>query len=49
MEEGASATIPQLKDDKRGVCYLSVIPPFMDADLLRRMLQKRFEIERVYL
>ena len=35
--------------DQKGVCYLSVIPPFMDADLLRRMLEKRFEIGRVYL
>ena len=36
-------------NDKRGVCYLSTIPPRMDSIILRKMLSKRFEIERVYL
>ena len=35
--------------DGRGVCYLSRIPPRMDGDILRKMLSKRFDVERVYL
>ena len=30
--------IPKNAESERGVCYFSTIPPFMDADLLRRML-----------
>ena len=37
------------KAHKRGVCYMSTIPPRMDNDILRKILSKRFEIERIYL
>ena len=36
-------------NDKRGVCYLSRIPPRMDSHILKKMLSKRFEVERIYL
>ena len=35
--------------DKRGVCYLQSIPPQMTQEKLRKMLSKRFVIERIYL
>ena len=41
--------IPESVTLKRGVCYLSVIPPRMDDIILRKILSKRFEVERVYL
>ena len=38
-----------IANGKRGVCYLSQIPPRMDGNILRKMLSKRFEVERIYL
>lgn len=37
------------KADKRGVCYLSRIPPRMDPLKLRQILSQYGEIERIYL
>lgn len=37
------------KADKRGVCYLSRIPPRMDPVKLRQILSQYGEIERIYL
>ncbi|XP_010265579.1 PREDICTED: pre-rRNA-processing protein ESF2 [Nelumbo nucifera] len=42
LEEAAKA-------DKRGVCYLSRIPPHMDPLKLRQLLSQYGEIERIYL
>lgn len=33
----------------KGVCYMQRVPPFMSADQLRNMLEKRFKIGRIYL
>ena len=38
-----------MKKDKRGVCYLQTIPPRMTQETLRKILSKRFIIERIYL
>ncbi|PIA50170.1 hypothetical protein AQUCO_01300720v1 [Aquilegia coerulea] len=35
--------------DKRGVCYMSRIPPHMDPLKLRQILSQYGEIERIYL
>ncbi|KAI8017869.1 Pre-rRNA-processing protein ESF2 [Camellia lanceoleosa] len=35
--------------DKRGVCYLSRIPPHMDPLKLRQILSQYGEIQRIYL
>ena len=48
-EPKKSATIPESEALKRGVCYMSTIPPRMDNDILRKILSKRFQIERIYL
>lgn len=37
------------KADKRGVCYLSHIPPKMDPLKLRQLLSQYGEIQRIYL
>lgn len=37
------------KADKRGVCYLSRIPPHMDPLKLRQILSHYGEIQRIYL
>ncbi|KAF2292256.1 hypothetical protein GH714_018228 [Hevea brasiliensis] len=37
------------KADKRGVCYLSRIPPHMDHVKLRHILSQYGEIQRIYL
>ncbi|KAK6155240.1 hypothetical protein DH2020_009488 [Rehmannia glutinosa] len=37
------------KADKRGVCYLSRVPPHMDPLKLRQILSQYGEIQRVYL
>ncbi|GFZ19071.1 RNA-binding (RRM/RBD/RNP motifs) family protein [Actinidia rufa] len=37
------------KADKRGICYLSRIPPHMDALKLRQILSQYGEIQRIYL
>lgn len=37
------------KADKRGVCYLSRIPPRMDPLKLRQILSQYGEIQRIYL
>ena len=37
------------KGDKRGVCYLSRIPPHMDPLKLRRILSQFDDIQRIYL
>ncbi|KAK9272669.1 hypothetical protein L1049_003046 [Liquidambar formosana] len=37
------------KADKRGVCYLSRIPPHMDPPKLRQILSQYGEIQRIYL
>ena len=37
------------KADKRGVCYLSRIPPKMDPLKLRQILSAYGEIQRIYL
>ena len=37
------------KADKRGVCYLSRIPPRMDPLKLRQILSQYGELERIYL
>lgn len=37
------------KADKRGVCYLSHIPPKMDHIKLRQLLSQYGEIQRIYL
>ncbi|XP_054791562.1 pre-rRNA-processing protein ESF2-like, partial [Prosopis cineraria] len=37
------------KADKRGVCYLSRIPPHMDHLKLRRILSPYGDIQRIYL
>ena len=37
------------KADKRGVCYLSRIPPRMDHIKLRQILSQYGELERIYL
>ena len=34
---------------EKGVCYLPRVPPFMNPSNLRKLLSKRFEIERIYL
>lgn len=34
---------------KKGVCYLSRVPPFMNADKLRMLLDPRFELGKIYL
>ena len=44
-----SEEIAEPKKDKRGVCYLSRIPPYMNPISLRKLLSQRFEIERIYL
>jgi ESF2/ABP1 family protein len=33
----------------KGVAYLSRIPPFMNADYIRKQFSKRFAIARIYL
>ena len=40
---------PEVSKQKKGVCYMQTIPPFMNADFLRKQLQKRFQIGRIYL
>ena len=47
--ETASAAKEEVKKDERGVCYLQTIPPRMDQTILKKILSKRFEIERIYL
>lgn len=42
MDAAASA-------DKRGVCYLSRVPPHMDPSNLRQLLSRFGEIQRIYL
>lgn len=42
LEEAAKA-------DKRGICYLSRIPPHMDPRTLRQILSQHGEIQRIYL
>lgn len=37
------------KADKRGVCYLSRVPPHMDPLKLRQILSHYGEIQRLYL
>lgn len=37
------------KADKRGICYLSRIPPRMDPLILRQILSQYGEIQRIYL
>lgn len=37
------------KADKRGVCYLSRVPPHMDPLKLRQILSEYGEIQRIYL
>ena len=37
------------KADKRGVCYLSRIPPHMDHVKLRHILSQFGDIQRIYL
>ena len=44
-EVGVDATVK----DKRGVCYLQTIPPKMCQENLRKILSKRFQVERIYL
>jgi ESF2/ABP1 family protein len=34
---------------KKGVCYMSRIPPYMNADHLRKQMTKRFKVGRIYL
>ena len=37
------------KQRAKGVIYMSTIPPYMHPLALRRMLEKRFEIGRIYM
>ena len=48
-KEAKKNNIPESVSLKRGVCYLSILPPRMDDHILRKILSKRFEIERIYL
>ena len=46
--ENKGSVVPIAKD-KRGVIYMQRIPPHMSAEVLRKMLSKRFELGRIYL
>ena len=48
-KEQKTTNVPESVAHKRGVCYMSVIPPRMDSIILNKILSKRFNIERVYL
>ena len=48
-KEQKTTNVPESVALKRGVCYMSVIPPRMDSIILNKILSKRFTIERVYL
>ena len=37
------------KQKRKGVVYMSKLPPYMNPLSLRRMLEKRFELGRIYL
>jgi ESF2/ABP1 family protein len=37
------------KQRRKGVCYMSKVPPYMNPDSLRRLLAKKFEIGRIFL
>ncbi len=39
----------EVGEDKRGVCYLQTIPPRMNQEILRKILSKRFDVQRIYL
>uniref|UniRef100_A0A1D1XT81 Pre-rRNA-processing protein esf2 n=1 Tax=Anthurium amnicola TaxID=1678845 RepID=A0A1D1XT81_9ARAE len=47
--KGMKGTIAFDDGGKRGICYLSRIPPHMDPTSLRHMLSQYGEIERIYL
>ncbi|MQL78904.1 hypothetical protein Taro_011338 [Colocasia esculenta] len=48
-KKGMKRTKSSYDGSKRGVCYLSRIPPGMDPASLRHMLSQYGEIERIYL
>lgn len=41
--------IPENEGANKGVCYMSRIPPYMNADYIRKQMTKRFKIGRIYL
>lgn len=41
--------IPESKSEKMGVCYISRVPPYMNADYIRKEYSKRFKVGRIYL
>lgn len=41
--------LPEDKASKMGVCYMSRVPPYMNADYIRKQFTKRFAIGRIYL
>ncbi|OQS03325.1 pre-rRNA-processing protein ESF2, partial [Thraustotheca clavata] len=45
----ASLKKPKKKESKKGVVYMSRVPPFMTPDRVRQMLKKYGDIERIYL
>lgn len=51
QSENANAIdmIPESKSEKMGVCYISRVPPYMNADYMRKEFSKRFKIGRIYL